>query len=88
MAICYYSSYYLTNVQFPATTHDMHKSHNATSIWTVFIPNKLSDTLEHRPTLSSYIDLQPLNHPGEVLSYLMVTHVIEYLKILSMSHRL
>ena len=78
VAICYYSSYHLTNVQVSAMTHDMLESHNVTSMRTVFIPNKQSGTLEHRPTLSSYIDLLPFNHPGEVLSYSIATHVIEY----------
>ena len=76
MAICYFSSYYLTNAQLSATTHDMLEAHNVSCIWTVFIPSKQSETLEHRPSLSSFIDLFHVNHPGEVSSYLMATYVI------------
>ena len=76
MAICYYSSYYLTNAQLSSTTHDMLEAHNVTGIWTVFNPSKRSETLEHRPSLSPFIDLFHGNHPGEVLSYSMATYVI------------
>ena len=80
MAMCYYSPYYLTNAELSATTHDMLEAHNVTGIWTVFIPSKQSETLEHRPSLSSFIDLFHVNHPGEVLSYSMATYVIELYK--------